>query len=115
MAAVVGASDALVTAALDSVRGALVYQRLNAGHDANGNPLRLYVVSEIFSTDSRRAMSRTVAVCDEGYEGRAVVAPFVDAGAAELYTVPTSKSDYREWLRVGADSSDTLPLQIRGS
>jgi len=64
--------------------------KLNAGHDANGNPLKCYVLTE----GSCRRM-----VYDEGYAGYNTVPIEYQEMAKNCYTVDTKPAVYREHLK----------------
>lgn len=63
-----------------------MYQHWKAGHDENGNPLRVFVV-----LDSEGNFYDAI---DEGYAGR----PAPLRGLVELPEVHCTESEYREWL-----------------
>lgn len=66
--------------------------RLDAGHDANGNPRRCYVVFTA-TMDIR-------AVYDEGYSGTYAVPKRLRRAASYARTFQTTPSEYRDLLRV---------------
>ena len=68
--------------------------KINAGHDPNGNPLRAFIVLH---------EGEVIAVIDEGFQGseplREAFPEFVNGEAVEI---KTTKSEYREFMKMGA-------------
>ena len=70
----------------------MVCIKLNAGHDSNGNPRRVYVVF-----DSEGYIVRAV---DEGYRGRAALREVPGCeGECEPVEFETTPREYRRLLR----------------
>lgn len=67
----------------------MLYVRLSAENDNNGNPRRCYVVMD----DEGKA----IEVIDEGYEGRSIVTGKYP-GAQEGPTIHVKVGEYREWI-----------------
>jgi hypothetical protein len=72
-----------------------VKQRLDAGHDINGNPRRIWTVYE--SDDSSEGFE-LVGVFDEGYAGKGAL-PEEYRNAPEIEGWPITAKAYSEALR----------------
>lgn len=70
---------------------AIAYQLLDAGHDANGNPRRAWVV---YGADVH-PHGQIIAAVNDGYAGQ----PREFTGLVRLPDVPTTAKHYRAILR----------------
>lgn len=71
----------------------MIFLHLDAGHDVNGNPRRLYVVLD--------QQANVVEVIDEGYEGRGALRKYAPKTTRGLPIVEfeTTPRQYRELLK----------------
>lgn len=76
---------------------AIVATQLDAGHDNNGIPCRLYIVSGIHE-NAAYGMDR-LAIIDVGYNGRSVLLERFP-GVVMLETVNIGMKEYKRWVKV---------------
>jgi|APSaa5957512622_1039677.scaffolds.fasta_scaffold08199_5 hypothetical protein len=72
--------------------------RLDAGHDVNGNPRRVYVVH-----NTAEDYGPIVAVYDERYAGRRAITNRYHRAAWGGYTYKTTPGQYRDLIRQSKD------------